>query len=264
MGTPLSFRCNSPDTFLETRLVFVQLKKLSTNRSQYGQANLVSIHSLLLFKGACEILAQAKKKELIILKNKLTAVLTALLLIFVATPLQGKAATQFSDVPSSKHFAEAVYDLAERNIIGGYPDGTFKPGNSITRGQAAAIIAKMIKLDTSNVKNPGFKDVSTANGYYKAIAAMAEKGIISGYGDGRYGPNDPIKRGQMASILVKAFDLPRYNFESHKSPFEDVKRGTGHDPSILDHLSDLALRQERLLTDSARTSPSQEDKRPKC
>ena len=64
MGTPLSFRCNSPDTFLETRLVFVQLKKLSTNRSLYGQANLVSIHSLLLFKGACGILAQAKKRSL--------------------------------------------------------------------------------------------------------------------------------------------------------------------------------------------------------
>ena len=159
------------------------------------------------------------------MKNKLTAVLTALLLIFVATPLQGKAATQFSDVPSSKHYAEAVYDLAERNIIGGYPDGTFKPGNSITRGQAAAIITKMIGLDTSNVKNPGFKDVSTANGYYKAIAAMAEEGIISGYGDGRYGPNDPIKRGQMASILVKAFDLPRYNFTSYKSPFKDVEMG---------------------------------------
>ena len=167
------------------------------------------------------------------MKNKLTAVLTALLLIFVATPLQGKAATQFSDVPSSKHYAEAVYDLAERNIIGGYPDGTFKPGNSITRGQAAAIITKMIDLDTSNVKNPGFKDVSKANGYYKAIAAMAEESIISGYGDGRYGPNDPIKRGQMASIIVKAFDLPRYNFTSYKSPFEDVKRGTGHDPNIL-------------------------------
>lgn len=123
--------------------------------------------------------------------------------------------------------------MAERNIIEGYPDGTFKPGNSITRGQAAAIIAKMIKLDTSKVKDPGFKDVPKANGYYKAIAAMAEKSIISGYGDGRYGPNDPITRGQMASILVKAFDLPRYDFTSYKSPFEDVYRGTGHDPNIL-------------------------------
>lgn len=158
------------------------------------------------------------------MKKRLFTVFGALLLV-CSLPLSGTFAAstkQFSDVTSSKYFAEAVYDLVERNIIGGYPDGTFKPGNTITRGQAAAIIAKMINLDTSNVKNPGFKDVSTANGYYKAIAAMTEEGIISGYGDGRYGPNDPIKRGQMASILVKAFDLPRYGFDESKNPFKDV------------------------------------------
>lgn len=146
------------------------------------------------------------------------------LLLACCLPLSSTFAAspkQFQDVPPSKYFAEAVYDLSERNIISGYPDGTFKPGNTITRGQAAAIIAKMIKLDTSNVKNPGFKDVPAANGYYKAIAAMTEAGIISGYGDGRYGPNDPIKRGQMASILVKAFDLPRY--DGITNPFKDVE-----------------------------------------
>ena len=169
------------------------------------------------------------------MKKRLFAVFSVLVLA-CSLPLSGTFAVskkQFSDVPSSKYFAEAVYDLAERNIIGGYPDGTFKPGNSITRGQAAAMIAKLMKLDTDNVKNPRFKDVSRGNGYYKAIAAMAEKGIIRGYGDGRFGPNDPITRGQMASILVKAFDLPRYDFSSHKSPFEDVKKGTGHDSNIL-------------------------------
>lgn len=136
-------------------------------------------------------------------------------------PLGAAANTkQFSDV-STQYFAEAVHDLAERNIIGGYEDGTFKPGNTITRGQAAAIIVKMLKFDTSNVKNPGFKDVSTNNGYYKAIATLAQKGIIGGYSDGRYGPNDPIKRGQMASIIVKAFDLPRST--NTKNPFKDVE-----------------------------------------
>ncbi|WP_301109995.1 S-layer homology domain-containing protein [Sporosarcina sp.] len=166
--------------------------------------------------------------------KKFFITLGALLLAF-SLPLSGKAANtkQFSDVPSTKHFAEAVYELAERNIIGGYPDGTFKPGNSITRGQAAAMISKLVGLDTKNVKNPGFKDVSTANGYYKAIAAMAEKKIINGYGNGRFGPNDPITRAQMASILVKAFDLPRYSFKASESPFTDVSRGTGHDPNIL-------------------------------
>lgn len=165
--------------------------------------------------------------------KKILMILGALM-IASSLPLSGTFAenpVQFSDVPASKHYAEAVYELAERNIIGGYPDGTFKPGNSITRGQAAAIITKMIGLDTNNVKNPEFKDVSTANGYYKAIAAMAQEGIINGYGDGRYGPNDPIKRGQMASILVKAFDLPREASNIH--PFEDIWNSQSHSSNIL-------------------------------
>ena len=166
--------------------------------------------------------------------RKLLTIVGALLLA-CSLPLSGTAGSKqpFPDVPSTKHFAEAVNELAARNIIGGYPDGTFKPGNSITRGQAAAIIVKMIKLDMNHVKNPGFKDVSTANGYYKAIAALAEAGIIGGYEDGRYGPNDPVKRGQFASILVKAFDLPRYDFYGMKNPFKDIAGNQSHSANIL-------------------------------
>jgi len=168
------------------------------------------------------------------LKKKLLTTFSALVLAF-SLPLTGTAAEKqrFSDVPTTKHFAEAVYELAERNIIGGYPDGTFKPGNPITRGQAAAIIAKLTKMDLTNVKNPNFKDVSELNGYYKAIAALAEANIIGGYEDGRYGPNDPIKRGQLASILVKAFDLPRYSFSYVDNPFKDVVYSESHGSNIL-------------------------------
>ncbi|MEK5038049.1 S-layer homology domain-containing protein [Sporosarcina sp. FSL K6-3457] len=168
------------------------------------------------------------------MKKKLLTTFGALVLA-CSLPLTGNAAgkQRFSDVPPTKHFAEAVYELAERNIIGGYPDGTFKPGNPITRGQAAAIIAKLTKMDLTNVKNPNFKDVSESNGYYKAIAALAEAGIIGGYEDGRYGPNDPIKRGQLASILVKAFDLPRYSFDYTKNPFKDVVYSESHGSNIL-------------------------------
>ena len=69
---------------------------------------------------------------------------------------QASAATtsHFTDVPTTKPYANAVYELADRNIIGGYEDGTFKPAASITRGQAAAIIAKLLQLDTKNVKDP--------------------------------------------------------------------------------------------------------------
>ena len=162
------------------------------------------------------------------------AILSAIVLACGLPVSSAMANTQtFTDVSPKQAYAKAVNNLAARNIIGGYPDGTFKPGNPITRGQTAAIIAKMMKLDMTNIKDPGFTDVSTKNGYYQAIAALAEAGIVGGYEDGRYGPNDPVKRGQFASIIVKAFDLPRYYFYDSKNPFKDVKEYLSHGTNIM-------------------------------
>lgn len=156
----------------------------------------------------------------------------AMFLLACSLPVASMSASaqSFPDVPASKHFAEAVNELASRHIIGGYPDGTFKPGNSITRGQAAAIIVKLTKLESANVKDPKFKDVTMANGYYKAIAILAENGVINGYGDGRFGPNDSITRAQMASIIIKAFELPLYRDPDYG--FKDVVHKNGHRDGI--------------------------------
>ena len=68
------------------------------------------------------------------MKKRILAAFGALIFACSLPLTEASAAStkQFSDVPHSKYFAEAVYDLAERNILGDYPDGTFKPGNSIT------------------------------------------------------------------------------------------------------------------------------------
>jgi hypothetical protein len=169
------------------------------------------------------------KKELANMSYMHRKVMTCLLLTLalclslLPQPLKADAASPaFSDVPRSKPYSSAVYQLAEQGIIGGYSDGTFKPGNSITRGQAAAIVAKLLNLDTRNVKNPGFKDVSPAVWSYGAIAAAAEKGIFSGYGDGRFGPYDIITRAQMASVLIKTFNMDTPIYMTINIPFEDV------------------------------------------
>ncbi|WOV86856.1 S-layer homology domain-containing protein [Sporosarcina oncorhynchi] len=186
------------------------------------------------------------------MKHKILSVCGAILLACSVSSMSiAASAPSFQDVPSSKHFAEAVNDLAARNLIGGYPDGTFRPGESITRGQAAAILVKMTKLDTKNVKDPKFKDVSPANGSYKAIAALAEKGVINGYGDGRFGPNDSITRAQMASIIIKAFDLPLYRDPNHG--FKDVAHKNGHRDGI------YSLYQLGLTTGTSPTTYSPND-----
>src|SRR5690606_24359008 len=139
--------------------------------------------------------------------------------VAVAAPT-AEAAKSFPDVKKGEYYYDAVMELSERGVIKGFPDGTFKPNQSVTRGQAAKIIAGVLGLDTKNVKNPSFKDVSTSNEYYGAIAALQNAGIINGYPDGTYKPAAPIERNHMAKIIANAFELTPST--KGKAPFTDM------------------------------------------
>ncbi|MEL3960843.1 S-layer homology domain-containing protein [Lysinibacillus endophyticus] len=88
-----------------------------------------------------------------VLKRYISFVFVTVFVVSLMMPqISAKArAVEFSDVSNDQPYASAVSQLTERKIIGGYPDGTFKPEASITRGQAAAIIAKLLNLDTKIV-----------------------------------------------------------------------------------------------------------------
>lgn len=142
--------------------------------------------------------------------------------LVIVIPNANAAATKFKDVQSNAYFYEAVNSLHARNIISGYEDGTFRPNEPLTRAHAAKIIALALDLDTTNIKNPGFKDVSEKHSFYKYIAALADKGIIVG-SEGEYRPNDPVNRAQMAKIISLAYDLKSENSQQ-KINFTDVSQ----------------------------------------
>ncbi|WP_102273416.1 S-layer homology domain-containing protein [Cytobacillus massiliigabonensis] len=142
--------------------------------------------------------------------------------IVVLAPSADAAAANFKDVQSNEYFYEAVNSLHMRDIIKGYDDGTFRPYERLTRAQAAKIIALALDLDTSNIKDPGFKDVPKGDFAYKYICSLADKGIIAGYGD-EFKPNDPLTRAQMAKIISLAYNFQ--NNDSNQLPFTDVKQG---------------------------------------
>ncbi len=115
----------------------------------------------------------------------------------------------FKDVNS---FVEEIEYLADKGIIQGYKDGTFKPNNTVTRLQAVQMILreKGIK-DFSNVANPGFIDVKSGDKGYGEIAKAVELGIISGkvnaQGQKYFDPNGNLTRSQAAKVLVSAYSL---------------------------------------------------------
>jgi hypothetical protein len=119
------------------------------------------------------------------------------------TPLRTRL---FRDLdPNGVHSAN-IGALADAGITSGCESGLFCPDRSITRAQMATFLANALDLDTSSSKAQ-FSDVPAGGVHTGAINAIAKEGITKGCGSGRYCPNQSVTRAEMASFLVRAFDL---------------------------------------------------------
>lgn len=96
-----------------------------------------------------------------------------------------------------------ITTLVNRSIIGGFPDGTFRPNADITRAQFAAIAVKAFNLPVSGVSN-NFTDVRSNYWANPAITAVSNSGLVTGFPDGTFRPDDRITRAQAMVVLAKA------------------------------------------------------------
>ncbi|MGE8033469.1 S-layer homology domain-containing protein [Lysinibacillus sp. NPDC093692] len=123
----------------------------------------------------------------------------------------------YTDVAKGYWAFSEIQSLYNKSLIKGYENGTFKPEASITRAEAATIIARALNLTTSKESN--FKDVSKDHYAYSSIAAVEQAGIIKGQEVGKFNPNGKLSRAEMSAILTRAFKLTG----SGKVNFTDVK-----------------------------------------
>jgi subtilisin family serine protease len=106
---------------------------------------------------------------------------------------------RFRDVPTGYAHAATIEAAAAAGIATGYDDGTFRPGEPLTRAQAATMIARAFGLPAGG--SHGFSDVGPAHPHGAGIAAAAAAGAVGGYDDGTFRPTRPLTRAQAASIL---------------------------------------------------------------
>lgn len=143
------------------------------------------------------------------------SILVAVCILVVSMSSPAMAAV-FKDV--TKYSSEINY-LVDRQIINGYPDQTFKPGNDVTREEAITMVGRATGLN-GKMRATSFKDVksnSYASGY---IQSAYEKGILPDTGD-TFRPKEKMTRGDMALVLAKAYQLT----DTVDIKFSDVPSG---------------------------------------
>ncbi|OLS38991.1 hypothetical protein BTR22_04935 [Alkalihalophilus pseudofirmus] len=124
---------------------------------------------------------------------------------------------RFRDVSDTFWARQAILTLNRDGIISGFDDGTFRPGQSITRAQTATMIARALNLPTSGGKT-SLRDVDPNSVYYDSIAAVEKAGIMIGKTASTFEPNATLTRAEMASILQRAYNIQGVS----SSPFPDV------------------------------------------
>jgi hypothetical protein len=136
-----------------------------------------------------------------------------------ATATATSCTLSFDDVPTNHTFYNEIRCLACRGVLGGYTDGTFRPGNNITRGQISKVVSNAAGF-SEPVSGQTFEDVPPSNTFYEWIERLTGRGIMSGYVCGGTGepcvppdnrpyfrPGADATRGQLSKIVANAANI---------------------------------------------------------
>lgn len=146
--------------------------------------------------------------------KRIVSMLLAVMMIISIVPAVAMAeeTSSFTDVKGTEYYASAAEVLAQLGVLTGYEDGSFGADKTITRAEMAAVISRMMGMEADAEKAKGetkFTDVSLdhwASGY---VNAVSNKGIISGYGDGTFGPENAVLYEEAVKMVICALGLDK-------------------------------------------------------
>lgn len=110
----------------------------------------------------------------------------------------------FSDVNKGDWYNTAVSTMANAGVMGGYPDGTFRPDVAITRAELAAVVSRFVEWD--DYYDCYFHDVGKWHWAADEIALARYLGWIEGYGDGSYRPDAKITRAETVTLINRVLE----------------------------------------------------------
>jgi S-layer homology domain len=124
------------------------------------------------------------------------------------TPAALQASTTFPDVERNSLLEEALNYLTARNIINGYPDGTFKPYNQVNRAEAAKFLLNSRYGLVSAKPQQLFPDVPQTAWYAPFVTFAHKQSIIIGYPDGTFKPAQTVNTAEFLKMINRTFETP--------------------------------------------------------
>jgi hypothetical protein len=178
----------------------------------------------------------------------------------------------FTDVASGNQNFDAIKYLYLKGIVQGYPNGTYKPDNYITRAEFTKIVIKS-KFDGTEIDNcisqninsnrsyVFFPDVARDQRFADYICVAKQKGIVKGYNDGTFKPGNDISFVEAAKILVETFDYTSGTDQIRYKPYVDVLAAKNAIPDSISRFAQKITRGEMAeimwrLMDNITTQPS--------
>jgi hypothetical protein len=148
-------------------------------------------------------------------------------------------ASGFSDI-QNQIAKECISQLAERKLIKGYADKTFRPQSTINRAEFAVLLLNSFPDTERQQSSIKFKDVPTIHWAYKPIQAAYERGFFTGYPDGTFRPSEPIPRVQAIAILGKHLflSIPEEGYNRHNQRLVSIPDNP--ETTLKKHFDDVA------------------------
>ena len=142
----------------------------------------------------------------------------------------------FPDVKPGRWSAHDIEYMADKEIVYGYLDGEFKPTRNLSRAEFAALIFRFAGIEKANIKNP-FTDLEETHWAYNEILALTNSGLIEGYPDKTYKPENNITRAEVMTVINKL--LGRKPLESYVkslefNPYNDLYEDTWYYVTVLE------------------------------
>lgn len=143
----------------------------------------------------------------------------------------------YTDIPASSPLADAVASMREYEVLSGYPDGTFRPGNELTRNEMAVVMCRLIVCGDSRILPPTLvKDArSLPDWSLRQVLYLVGEGYISGYEDGAFRGQRLVTRAEALVMLARVLGMEEDSsdfMEEESAGFEEAPgQAIGEEPA---------------------------------